>query len=323
MGFLAFTWSKKKRLRYSKQETQQHIFDKKAHGWNIKKGDPKFDALCPLCLHNDETQAHILLRCCHPAMQYWREEYFARCKNLIQGTKDPVIAAYLGGLWGWIATPLDDEDPTIINMDSRRVTLMLGRPIREDLERPGSDNHLKADQIQKMQKAMLELWQTSLEFAVTTWRTRGRLRSNPDKINEWFKMGPITEDTMRGMLEHVYRARKEPSPGKRHIVDHGFTVESESAQRPRDQITEDSAVKRRKLTESTEVLKARKARKLQEKAEAKEEKRLASEKKKQAKEDDHGQNRPGQEQRRTEINQPTMYIGRPGTVIRIEKNLRE
>jgi type IV secretory pathway VirB10-like protein len=162
---------------------------------------------------------------------------------------------------------------------------MLGRPIREDLERPGSDNHLKADQIQKMQKAMLELWQTSLEFAVTTWRTRGRLRSTPDKVNEWFKMGPITEDTMRGMFEHVYRARKEPSPGKRHIVDHGFTVESESAQRPRDQITEDSAVKRRKLTESTEVLKARKARKLQEKAEAKEEKRLASEKKKQAKED--------------------------------------
>jgi hypothetical protein len=66
MGFLAFTWSKKKRLRYSKQETQQHIFDKKAHGWNIKKGDPKFEAICPLCLHNDETQAHILLRCCHP-----------------------------------------------------------------------------------------------------------------------------------------------------------------------------------------------------------------------------------------------------------------
>jgi hypothetical protein len=65
---------------------------------------------------------------------------------------------------------------------------MLGRPIREDLERPGSKKHLTADQIQKMQKAMLELWQTSLEFAVTTWRTRGRLRSTPDKVNEWYKM---------------------------------------------------------------------------------------------------------------------------------------
>jgi hypothetical protein len=187
MGFLAFTWSKKKRLRYSKQETQQHIFDKKAHGWNIKKGDPKFKAICPLCIHNDETQAHILLRCCHPAMKYWREEYFARCSKITKGTKDPVIEAYLGGLWGWIAKPLDKDDPTIIDMDSRRVAMMMGRPIREDLERPGSQTHLTADQIQKMQQAMLELWQTSLEFA---WRTRGRLRSTPDKVNEWFKMCP-------------------------------------------------------------------------------------------------------------------------------------
>jgi hypothetical protein len=30
------------------QETQQHIFDKKAHGRNIKKGDPKYyEAICP------------------------------------------------------------------------------------------------------------------------------------------------------------------------------------------------------------------------------------------------------------------------------------
>jgi hypothetical protein len=101
-------------------------------------------------------------------------------------------------------------------------------------------------------------------------------------VNEWYKMGPITEDIMRGMFEHVYRARKEPPSGKRHIVDHGFTVETESAQRPRDQIIEASAVKRRKLTESTEVIKARKARKIQEKAAEKEEKRVASEKKKQA-----------------------------------------
>jgi hypothetical protein len=79
MGFLASTWGKKKAMRYSKQETQQHIYDKKAHRRNIKKGDPKFDDICPLCLHNDETQAHILLRCCHPAIKFWREEYFAKC----------------------------------------------------------------------------------------------------------------------------------------------------------------------------------------------------------------------------------------------------
>jgi hypothetical protein len=101
-------------------------------------------------------------------------------------------------------------------------------------------------------------------------------------VNEWYKMGPITEDIIRGMFEHVYRAWKEPPAGKRHIEDHGFNIEKESAQRPRDQITEDPAVKRHKLTKSKEVIKARKARKLQEKAAAKEEKRLASEKKKQA-----------------------------------------
>jgi hypothetical protein len=101
-------------------------------------------------------------------------------------------------------------------------------------------------------------------------------------MNEWYKMGPITEEVMRGMFEHVYRTRKEPIATKRHIVDHGFNIENESAQRPRDQITEDPAVKRRKLTESLEVIKARKARKLQEKAAEKEDKRLAKEKKKQA-----------------------------------------
>jgi FKBP-type peptidyl-prolyl cis-trans isomerase len=105
---------------------------------------------------------------------------------------------------------------------------------------------------------------------------------NPDKVNEWYKMGPITEEVMRGMFEHVYRARKEPIATKKHILDHDFNIETESAQRPRDQITEAPAVKRRKLTESMEVIKARKARKLQEKAEEKEEKRLAKEKKKQA-----------------------------------------
>jgi chemotaxis protein histidine kinase CheA len=284
MGFLAFTWGKKKRLRYSKQETQQHIFNKKAHVRNIKKGDPKYEAICPLCLHNDENQAHILLRCCYPAMEYWREEYFERCKATIKEQKDPILEKYLGGLWEWIATPLDEDDQTIIDMDSRRVAVMMGRPIKEDLERPGSQTHLSADQIQRMQTAMLELWKTSLELAVTTWRTRGKLRSTPDKVNEWYKRGPITEDVMRGMFEHVYRARKEPQAEKKHIEDHGFNIENESAQRPRDQITEDPAVKRRKLTESKEVIKARKARKLQEKAEEKEkeEKRLAIEKKKQA-----------------------------------------
>jgi hypothetical protein len=124
MCFLAYTWGKKKAMRYSKQETQRHIYDKKAHGRNIK------NAICPLCLHNDETQAHILLRCFHPAMKFWREEYFAKCTTAIKEQKDPVLEEYLGGLWEWIAQPLDDDDQSVIDMDSRRVALMMGRPIR-------------------------------------------------------------------------------------------------------------------------------------------------------------------------------------------------
>jgi hypothetical protein len=90
-------------------------------------------------------------------MKYCRKEYFEKYKTIIKEQKDPALEKYLGGLWEWIATPLDEDDQTIIDMDSRRVALMMGRPIREDLERPGSQTHLTADQIQKMQKAMLEL----------------------------------------------------------------------------------------------------------------------------------------------------------------------
>jgi hypothetical protein len=126
------------------------------------------------------------------------------CTTAIKEQKDPVLEEYLGGLWEWIAQPLDDDDQSVIDMDSRRVALMMGRPIRKDLERPGSEALLTAGQIQKMQKTMLELWQTSLEFAVTTWRTRGRPRSTPDKVNEWYKIGPITEELMRGIFEHMY-----------------------------------------------------------------------------------------------------------------------
>jgi hypothetical protein len=99
-------------------------------------------------------------------------------------------------------------------------------------------------------------------------------------VNEWYKIGPITEDLMRGIFEHVYRARKELSATKRYIIDHGFTIIQESAQRPREQIPEDIAVKRRKLTESKEVIKDRKERKLQEKAKEKEDKRKAKEQQK-------------------------------------------
>jgi hypothetical protein len=61
MGFLATVWGRRKHMPCSKKEVQQHIYDKKAHGRNISKGDKTFDPVCPLCSCNDETQAHLLL----------------------------------------------------------------------------------------------------------------------------------------------------------------------------------------------------------------------------------------------------------------------
>jgi hypothetical protein len=74
MGFLASVWGKKKYMPCSKKKAQQHILDKKSHGRNLKKGDEAFETLCPLCAQNDETQAHLLLRCEHPIMVYWRRD---------------------------------------------------------------------------------------------------------------------------------------------------------------------------------------------------------------------------------------------------------
>jgi hypothetical protein len=48
MGFLATQWGKKKAIKFTKV-AQQHIFDKKAHGGNIRKGDSTYEAKCPLC----------------------------------------------------------------------------------------------------------------------------------------------------------------------------------------------------------------------------------------------------------------------------------
>jgi hypothetical protein len=39
-----------------------------------------------------------------------------------------VLEEYLGGLREWIAQPLDDDDQSVIDMDSRRVALMMDRP---------------------------------------------------------------------------------------------------------------------------------------------------------------------------------------------------
>jgi hypothetical protein len=70
----------------------------------------------------------------------------------------------------------------------------------------------------------------------------------------------------RGTNEGDIQTRLSSKEGfpttKRRIEDHGFSILQESAQRPRGQLPENIADKKRKLTESSEVIKARKAMKL-------------------------------------------------------------
>jgi hypothetical protein len=135
MGFLASVWGKKKYMLCSKQEAQQHILDKKSHGRNLKNGDEAFETLFPLCARNDETQAHLLLRCKHPIMVYRRRDYFKKCSDVIGKGKDAGPRAFLGELWKWAGQQIKMGDDSIVSMDNRRVGLMMGIPHKEDLER--------------------------------------------------------------------------------------------------------------------------------------------------------------------------------------------
>jgi hypothetical protein len=138
----------------------------------------------PLILCNDETQAYLLLRCQHPIMQYWRKDYFRCCKEIIGKNPDAAPRAYLWELWDWVGQLLVLDDDPEINKDSRRVGLMMGIPIKEDLEEQGkgTSHRMNAGEQKSMHSTMIALWVKSLEYAIITWRTRGFLRATPDAI---------------------------------------------------------------------------------------------------------------------------------------------
>jgi hypothetical protein len=213
MGFLATVWGRRKHMPCSKKEAQQHIYDKKAHGRNISKGDKTFVPRCPLCSCNDETQAHLLLRCEHPIMKYWRKDYFRCCEEIIGNNPDKTPRDFLGDLWKWVGYPLVSEADPEINKDSRRVGLMMGIPIKTDLEEQGQGTNLRmnAGEQKSMHSTMIALWVKSIEFAIITWRTRGFLRATPDAILSWYGRGEITADMVKGVFEHQFTSIKETS----------------------------------------------------------------------------------------------------------------
>jgi hypothetical protein len=107
----------------------------------------QYEAKCPLCNHNDENQAHIMLRCDHPAMKYWRDKYFRKCNIEIQAIGNKGTKDHFEGLWTWIAQPQEEGEDTSDNIDRRKIALMMGRPIQEDLVRPGSEEVMTPGQI--------------------------------------------------------------------------------------------------------------------------------------------------------------------------------
>jgi hypothetical protein len=206
LGFLASVWGKKKCMPCSKQKAQQHILDKKPHGRNLKKGDKAFETLCPLSARKYETQAHLLLRCEHPIMVYWRKNYFRKCSDIIGKGKDAGPRAFLGKLWKWVGQPIEMGDDSIVSMDNRRVGLMMGIPHKEDLVRAQTNIMVKDAEQKSMHSTMIELWATSIEYAIITWRTRGFLRATPEEIQSWYLKGEVTAEMVKGIFEHQYAA---------------------------------------------------------------------------------------------------------------------
>jgi hypothetical protein len=72
-------------------------------------------------------------------MEYWRKDNFRCCKEIIEKKTDKTPRDFLGGLWKWVGQPLVSEVDPEINKDSRRVGLMMGIPIKTDLEEQGQE----------------------------------------------------------------------------------------------------------------------------------------------------------------------------------------
>jgi hypothetical protein len=125
----------------------------------------------------------------------------------------PLAQKYLGELWKWVGQPLVSEVDPEINKDSRRVGLMMGIPIKTDLEEQGQEtNHrMNAGEQKSMHSTMIALWVKSIEFAIITWRTRGFLRATPDAILSWYGRGKITADMVKGVFGHQFTSIKETS----------------------------------------------------------------------------------------------------------------
>jgi hypothetical protein len=75
-------------------------------------------------------------------MRYWRRTTFSDAgkheEHAHKQAQEPPI--YMESLWRWVGEPLSPADDIIINMDSRRVVVMMGRPLKENLTKKYHNN---------------------------------------------------------------------------------------------------------------------------------------------------------------------------------------
>jgi hypothetical protein len=140
MGFLATVWGKRKYMPCSKKEATMQVFD----GRNMKKGEKSFDSTCQLCNMGEESQAYLMLRCKHPVMKFWRDDYFQRCHLAKNECLKERPKAFMGSLWKWIVAPLELEEGVESGKNSQIVAVMLGRPIKEDLKNQQYDREINS-----------------------------------------------------------------------------------------------------------------------------------------------------------------------------------
>jgi hypothetical protein len=132
--------------------------------------------------------------------------------------------------------------------DSRRVAIMLGRRIKEDLRNQQYDREINSGERAARLSLNKRTWWLLIDYANIRWHTVEYLRLTPGNIQEWLKKGTITEDLVKGIFEHQYRPYYKPREKRRRMPNQkGFTVLNEQTQWPEKKLKQRQIVKDRAL----------------------------------------------------------------------------
>jgi hypothetical protein len=132
----------------------------------------------------------------------------------------------LGELWKWAGQQIKMGYDSIVSIDNRRVGLVMGIPHKENLVRAQKNIMVKDAEKKSMHSTMIELWVTSIEYAIITWRTRGFLRASPETIQSWYMKGEVRAEMVKGIFEHQYAATSNSTKDYQNTIygQAGFRV---------------------------------------------------------------------------------------------------